>query len=160
MTGSVHKKESWDTFFLRLAKLISTRSKDPSTQVGAVIVNPEKHIISMGFNGFPSYMNDDPEHYANRDEKYSRIVHGEINALVLAKRDVWGCTLYTWPFLPCDRCAVIMIQAGIKRVVAPAPTEEQAVRWAGSFLKSKTYFEECKVEWHELPRGELDKWDL
>jgi len=147
--------KKWDYRFLRLAKEVSTWSKDPSTQVGAVIVNPEKHVLSLGFNGFPSYMQDAPTLYANREEKYSRIVHGEINALVLAKRDVWGCTLYTYPFLPCDRCAVIMIQSGIQRVVAPAPSADQASRWAGAFDKTKKYFDECKVEWEEPSREEL-----
>jgi dCMP deaminase len=145
----------WDYRFLRLAKEVSSWSRDPSTKVGAVIVNPEKHVVSLGFNGFPSYMQDDFSLYADREEKYSRIVHGEINALVLARRDVYGCTLYTWPFLPCDRCAVIMIQAGIRRVVAPTPLADQAARWAGAFDKTKKYFDECKVEWSEPSREEL-----
>lgn len=146
----------WDYRFLRLAKEVSTWSRDPSTQVGAVIVNSHKHVVSLGFNGFPNGMNDDSVLYADREQKYSRIVHGEINALVLAKRDISGCTLYTWPFLPCDRCAVIFIQAGIFRVVAPAPTVEQAPRWANAFEKSKKYFDECNVTWLEVPQDELE----
>ena len=73
-------------WFLELAKLASTRSKDPSTKTGAVIVRPNKTVVSVGFNGFPQGMPDDEELYKDRDEKYSRIVHCEVNALIFAER--------------------------------------------------------------------------
>ena len=150
MSECRHWANKWDRRFLELAKLVSTWSKDPSTQTGAVIVDKNNKVISVGFNGFPSQMNDDPALYANREEKYSRIVHCEMNALLFAQRDVTGCTLYTYPFISCDRCMVHMLQSGITRFVAPAPTEEQLTRWAASFERTKRYANECNVDLVEV----------
>ena len=143
-------QKKWDRRFLSLAEFISQWSKDPSTKVGAVIVEAGKRIVSLGFNGFAQSMPDRLEFYLEREEKYSRIVHGEINALIFARRSVEGMTLYTYPFMPCDRCAVQMIQAGIKRVVAPMATEEQLKRWGRSFEKTRQYFSESGVELLEI----------
>lgn len=93
----------WDKRFLEMAKMVSSWSKDPSTQVGAVIVRPDKSVCSVGFNGFPQRMDDLPGLYAIREEKYSRIIHAEINALNFANEKMAGYTLYTYPFLTCDR---------------------------------------------------------
>lgn len=142
--------QSWDEFYLGLAKYISTRSKDPSTQVGAVIVRPDKSVCSVGYNGFPQAMPDDPEFYANRDEKYSRIIHGEINALTFASERVKGYTLYTYPFMPCDRCFVQMAQNGIFRFVAPKPTADQLTRWGPAFDKVRKYAKEMNLIIEEI----------
>ena len=96
----------WDLRFLTLAKFISTWSKDPSTKTGAVIVRPNNSICSVGFNGFPAAMSDDDTNYTNRNEKYSRIIHCEMNAAKFATEDLSGFTLYTYPFMSCDRCFV------------------------------------------------------
>lgn len=140
----------WDIRFLELAKLVSTWSKDPSTQVGAAIIRPNKTIASVGFNGFPMNMDDAAEMYADRDHKLSRIVHGEMNALIFTNESVAGYTLYTYPFMPCDRCFVHMVQAGIKRVVAPCATEAQLERWGPAFDKVRQYAKESGVEMVEL----------
>ena len=149
------RTEKWDTRFLQVARLISTFSKDPSTQTGAVIVR-NNQIVGTGFNGFPQCMPDEPELYANREEKYSRIVHCEVNAVLLANSSVRGCTLYTWPFASCDRCVVIMLQAGIERFVFPEPSVDALARWASAFDKTKNYIAQCNKRWTEYPRtGEL-----
>jgi dCMP deaminase len=140
----------WDKRFLEMAKLVSTWSKDPSTKVGAVIVRDTKFVVSVGFNGFPKQMSDDEELYSNREDKYSRIVHGEINALIHSNTSVAGCTLYTYPFIPCDRCCVQMIQAGISRMVAPLPSIDSLTRWGDSFKKTKRYCSEAQVSIVEL----------
>ncbi len=140
----------WDHRFLELAKHVSQWSKDPSTQVGAVIANG-KVAVSMGFNGFPQGAPDDVALYENRDEKYARIVHGEMNALVFAGRPVSGANLYTFPFAPCDRCVVVMLQAGISRFVFPALTEEKRSRWGESMARSKKFIEEMDRDWVEYP---------
>ena len=147
--------DKWDLRYLSMARLVSTWSKDPSTQTGAVIVRPNGTVVSVGFNGFPKGMPDDPSLYANREEKYSRIVHCEVNALVFAETGVQGSTLYTWPFLSCDRCMVQMLQAGIKRFVAPTASEDQLTRWGTAFEKVKNYATEVGVEVIEVPREEL-----
>lgn len=136
----------WDKFFLGMAHYVSTASKDPSTKVGAVIVSPDRTDIIMGYNGFPRGMDDSSILYDSRETKYSRIVHAEMNAILLARRSVAGYTLYTFPFICCDRCSVHVIQAGIKRVVAPTPTGDQYARWGEAFNKSRANFKEAGVE--------------
>ena len=155
---STHHHLTWDRRFLKLAELVSTWSKDPSTKVGAVIVNNRRHVVSLGYNGFPQAMKDLPADYADREKKYSRIVHGEINALIFAKGGIpSGSTLYTWPFLSCDRCAVQMIQAGIYDFVAPQPTPEQFERWGDAFKRSMEYINECSGRYHLIGRDFLDE---
>ena len=141
---------NWDIRFLELADLVASWSKDPSTKAGAVIARPDKTIASVGFNGFPKQLKDTPEMYEDREVKYSRIVHAEINAQIHARGPVEGFTLYTTPFMPCDRCVVQMIQAGISRFVFPRASEEALARWGDSFKKTITYLEEARVEWTEL----------
>ena len=141
---------TWDEFYLGLAKYMSTRSKDPSTKVGAVIVRPDKSVCSVGYNGFPQLMPDDKELYDNREEKYSRIIHGEINALTFAREPVKGYTLYTYPFMPCDRCFVQMAQNGIVRFVSPKSTADQLTRWGPAFDKVRKYAKEMKLILEEI----------
>jgi dCMP deaminase len=139
----------WDLRFLELAKLVSTWSKDPSTQTGAVIANGNQ-IVSLGYNGFPQKMIDLPENYSNREQKYSRIVHCEMNALLLAKGNTDGCTLYTWPLMSCDRCFVHMCQGGINRFVAPIPSADVVTRWGDAMDKVRGYIKEVGAELIEL----------
>jgi dCMP deaminase len=142
--------EKWELRFLELAKLISGWSKDPSTKVGAVITLGNQPL-GIGINGFPRGMPDREELYADRTEKYSRIVHGEVNALLHASTPLPdGCTLYTWPCLSCDRCAVLMLQAGIRRFVAPFPTTDALSRWGDAFERTKKYVVECGGEVIEI----------
>ena len=143
---------SWDIYYLQMARLVASKSKDPSTQTGAVIVRPDRSLCSIGFNGFPQGMPDSLELYTNREEKYSRIVHCEVNA-VLFSRDVSlkGYTLYTWPFASCDRCCVQMLQAGIERFVAPILPPELYERWGASLEKTRKYIQECGRTLDEIP---------
>lgn len=112
-------KFHWVKRFVRLAQYISAWSKDPSTKCGAVIVRPNYTICSVGFNGFPRGLADDPELYQNTEYKHSAVVHAEMNALTHSPEPVHGYWLFMWPIMPCDRCAVHLIQAGISLVVAP-----------------------------------------
>jgi dCMP deaminase len=147
----VDKQYKWDLFYLGLCRYISTASKDPSTKVGAVITRPDFSVASVGFNGFPQKMPDRPEWLENREEKYSRVVHGEINAVSFCRdQSLQGYTLYTTPFMPCDRCFVQMVQKGITRFVAPKATAEQLTRWGTAFEKVRQYAGECNVELVEL----------
>ena len=92
---------NWDQRFLEMARLAATWSKDPSSKVGAVITDG-KRIVSLGFNGFPAGIDDDPSIYGHRERKYRRVLHAEQNAISFAKRDLTGCTIYiTHP--PCAR---------------------------------------------------------
>ena len=112
---------SWDEYFMGVALLASQRSKDPSTQVGACIVDGDKRILSTGYNGFPKGCSDD-EFPWNRDDskgdtKYSYVVHAELNAILNASgKKLAGATLYVGLF-PCNECAKAIIQSGIKEVI-------------------------------------------
>jgi dCMP deaminase len=140
----------WDKRFLELAKLVASWSKDPSTQTGAVIVRPDRTILAVGYNGFPKGMLDTKEFYSDREIKYSRIVHCEMNAILNSKQSVEGCTLYTYPFSSCDRCAVHVIQYGIKVAVFPKLPKDLEVRWKESVIKTKGYFKEANIKWREI----------
>lgn len=136
-----HKK--WDLRFIDLAKHISTWSLDPSTQVGAVIVDERNRVISSGYNGFPRGIKDTPERLNNREVKYSMIVHGEMNAIIFATQPLDGATLYLWPFLSCSKCTAVIINAGVKRVVAPVNNNP---RWNESIALSRVLYHEAGVQ--------------
>ena len=134
--------EKWDIRYLALATFISTWSKDPSTKVGAVVVDERNQIVSLGYNGLPRGVEDSADRLGDRDLKYKLIVHAEINAITFAERSVHGCTLYTYPFMPCTRCAGLIIQSGISRVVAP---KLELDRWAADFALTQQMFTEAGV---------------
>ena len=109
-------RASFSDWLLGIAAAAATRSRDPSTQVGAVIVRPDKSVAAVGYNGFPRGMEDRPEWYEERAEKYDRVIHAEMNALMSMKEHAAGCTIaITHP--PCKDCAKHIAAAGITRVV-------------------------------------------
>lgn len=138
----------WEERHLADARYISSYSQDPSTKVGAVITEPYndwgggKFIVSRGYNGFPQKIRDDEERLNNRELKYKYTIHGEMNALHFARPNLTGCSLYTWPFQPCDKCAPHIIQRGIDKVYAPYSDEE---RWLDSFISAAEMFKEARV---------------
>lgn len=136
----------WDTRFLELAKTVSTWSKDPSTQCGAVIVDEHRRVLGIGYNGLPRGVPDDSELLWNREIKYKYIVHAEVNAILNAVKEVRGCTLYIWPMPACNECAKLIAQAGIARVVSPMPTQEQRIRWHDSFNAAYLIFNHANVK--------------
>ena len=103
------------------AKLAAKRSKDPIRTVGAVIVNERKRIVGVGYNGFPYGTSDDtglwckdnPDPWKN---KGAFVCHAEVNAILNSDAKQRGCTMHTTLF-PCNECAKIIVQSGIKRVV-------------------------------------------
>jgi len=116
------KDIKWDRRFMEMAEIISGWSKDPSSKIGAVVVNAERRILATGYNGFPRGIEDSDERLNNRDEKYPRIIHAEMNALMNALYNgvtVKDATLYVYGLPVCPACTKCVIQAGIKRVVMP-----------------------------------------
>jgi len=111
----------WDEYFMGIAQLSSLRSKDPSTQVGACIVDDQHKVVSIGYNGMPRGIDEEQipwGHGEGLDSKYLYVCHAEFNA-ILNTRDgahLNGCTLYVTLF-PCNECAKAIIQVGIKEVV-------------------------------------------
>ena len=132
----------WNQRFMELAQHVAGWSKDPSTKVGAVIVNDNKQVLGLGYNGFPRGVHDCAERYNNRDMKLMYVAHAERNALDNAA-SVEGATLYSTLF-PCTDCAKGIIQRGIRCVVTTKPGEEQLKRY--SFFTSQIMFEEAGVE--------------
>ena len=134
----------WDLRFLELATHIATWSKDPSTQVGCVVVGEDREIRSTGFNGFPRGVADREDRLADRDQKYPLICHAEENAIMHAARigvSLKGCVAYvTWP--PCSRCARSLIQSGVREVIYPAGCEIPD-RWVEDFRISTEMIEEA-----------------
>lgn len=141
-----NKQLKWDLRFLEMAKLVSTWSKDPSTQTGAVIVDKNNRVISVGYNGFAKGTIDSEERYNNRELKYKIIVHCERNAIIFAQKNLEGCTLYTYPFQSCSTCASMVINAGITRCVAPPVPEDKKVRWEEDMKLSSQLFAEAGVK--------------
>jgi len=114
---------SWNDYFMSIAMLSSMRSKDPSTQVGACIVNSNKKIVGIGYNGFPNSCSDDELPWDRTsvngdqlDTKYPYVVHAECNAIMNKNAEsLQGCTMYVALF-PCNECTKMIIQSGIKKV--------------------------------------------
>ncbi len=119
----------WSERFMHLAEHVATWSKDPSTQVGCVIVDKHNRVVSLGFNGFPRGVKDIVNRYEDKETKYLFVAHAERNALDNAPLSVEGCTLYS-PLLPCNECAKSIIQKGITKVVSYEPIEDRPyLRW-------------------------------
>lgn len=104
----------WDERYMELAKLVSTWSKDPNRQVGAVVIK-DRYVVGLGFNGFPRNINDSKARLNDKELKNLLMVHAEVNALNAAGRE--GDTIYIYPLLPCTHCIGEIIQAGITTVV-------------------------------------------
>ncbi|MCK5612758.1 dCMP deaminase family protein [Candidatus Pacearchaeota archaeon] len=136
----------WDKRFLQLAELVSSWSKDPSTKVGACIVDKNNRVVSHGYNGFPIGVDDSYEYLADREQKLQRTIHAEPNAILFAQRDLTDHILYVFPFPPCTNCAALIIQSGIKKVVAPDASAELRERWADSMAAAEAMFDDAGVE--------------
>lgn len=111
---------SWDQYFMGVALLSAQRSKDPSTQVGACIINKDKRIVGIGYNGFPRNCEDNDFPWIKEgcflDTKYPYVVHAEMNAILNATTSLQNCILYVSLF-PCNECAKLIIQSGIKEII-------------------------------------------
>ena len=136
---------NWDQRYVDMAEFVAQWSKDPSTKTGAV-VTIDGLVTAVGFNGLPRGIADTEERLNNRDLKYKLIVHCERNAVLSAHRSVVGSTLYTWPFPSCSTCAAMMIQAGVKRHVAPKVPDHLLERWGEDIDLAMAIYKEAGVE--------------
>jgi dCMP deaminase len=143
--------KSWDQRFLYLAASVASWSKDPSTKVGAVAVR-DRRILSTAYNGLPAGIIDSPERLNNRELRLALTVHAEANLLTHAARHgicLTASTVYIYPLMACSNCAVLLIQAGIERVIVPDFVEP--MRWADSFNRARQAFLEAGVAVERLP---------
>lgn len=143
----------WDTYFMQLAKTVSLRSKDPNTQLGCVIVGPDKTIRSTGYNSFVRGLNDNvPERY-ERPEKYWWIEHAERNAIYNAKCSLEGCTIYL-PSLPCIDCTKAIVSVGITEIVNSRQHTESWIKHAAHYKdhidRMYVMLEECGVKMRSI----------
>lgn len=129
----------WDKRFLQLAILVSSWSKDPSTQVGAIAVNKKRRIVSTGYNGFPVGVPDDGRLH-DREIKYELIIHAEMNVILNAVDSLEDTTLYTYPIPPCLRCATMVIQSGVTRIVTVSLDDDLVPRWKEQRDKAKDLY--------------------
>jgi dCMP deaminase len=146
---------SWDEYFMGVAALSAKRSKDPNTQVGACIVNEDKRIVGIGYNGFPRGCNDDvfPWGKGNVDpleNKYPYVVHAEANCILNTTEKLKGATLYVTLF-PCNECAKLLIQSGIEEIVYLS--DKHAL--SDSVMASKRMLDAAGVKYHQMNNLEL-----
>ena len=143
---------SWDEYFMAIAKLSAMRSKDPSTQVGACIVSEDNRILSIGYNGAPNGFNDDKFPWGregeNLETKYPYVCHAELNAVLNfrgTKKDLENAKIYVDLF-PCNECAKIIIQSGIKQVIYLSDKYKDAE----NNIASRKLFDECSVKYTKI----------
>ena len=143
---------SWDEFFMGVAKLSAGRSKDPSTQVGACIVSEDNRILSIGYNGAPNNFDDDEFPWeregAPTETKYMYVCHAEANAIfnfLGSRKDLRGSRIYVDLF-PCNECAKMIIQLGIKEVIYLS----DKYNGTDGNLVAKHLFDACGVKYKQM----------
>ena len=135
----------WDNRWLNIAQLISTWSKDPSTQIAAIAVK-DKRLIATGYNGFPRNIEDLDDRWSNREEKYKYVVHAEMNCIYNANyhnQSLKGSTMYVVGLPVCHECAKGIIQVGVTRVVAHY--DKLPLKWSKSNSITEKMFKEAGV---------------
>ena len=139
---------NWSEYFYDMANLVAKKSKDQSTQIGAVIVGTDNEIRSTGYNSFPSGINDDLSERQERPEKYYWIEHAERNALYNVKIGVStkNCVMYLNCGVPCCDCARGIINAGIKTIYVCEKDITKSDHWLEHSKRSRIMFEESGVE--------------
>lgn len=142
----------WHRRYLSLAREISTWSKDPSRRIGAVAVSEKGRVLATGYNGFPRGINDSEVLYHDREYKYSRVVHAEMNCIYNATYNgvcLDGSTMYIWGLPMCSDCAKGAIQVGVRAVYFDAE-EEIPDQWLKSMETTIEMFREVGVEFRRL----------
>ncbi|KNG79084.1 deoxycytidylate deaminase [Mycoplasma sp. HU2014] len=147
---------TWKQYFMLIAKASAMRSKDPTTQVGAIVVNKLNQIMSTGYNGFPRGVSDDEFPWQRQgaewiDLKYAYVAHAEVNAIVSARTNLTDCDLYVTLF-PCNECTKIIIQAGIKKVYYSLDKYHDQKE----YIASRRMLDAAKIEYEQLPDIELE----
>ena len=110
------KQSDWDEYFMKIAEAVSEKSKDPSSKMGCVIVDAHKRVVSLGYNGMIQGADESKMTLTERPMKYYFAIHSEMNAVIFARHDLTGCTLYN-RVATCENCLKYCLQAGIKRFV-------------------------------------------
>ncbi|MBQ3293427.1 hypothetical protein IJG93_04000 [Candidatus Saccharibacteria bacterium] len=109
-------QKQWDEYFMKIAETVALKSKDPSSQMGCVIVDQKKRVVSVGYNGMVQGSDESKMTLSERPMKYYFAIHSEMNALIFARHDLTDCTIYN-RVATCENCLKYCLQAGIKRFV-------------------------------------------
>ena len=140
----------WTEYFLNIAEQVKQKSKDQSTQIGAVIVGEDKEVLSTGYNSFPRGLDDSLPERQERPEKYFWMEHAERNAIYNAARigvSLKNSTIYLTSGLPCMDCARVIVNSGIKTVYCKQVcTTKNRDKWDESQKKSLELLGECDVD--------------
>ena len=144
----------WDKRYMGIAREVSTWSKDPSRQIGAVAVGEKGQILAQGYNGFPRGIKDSDERYSDREKKYKYVVHAEMNCIYNASWN--GVSLnnsifYVYGLPVCSECAKGLIQVGVKKVVVQVPNQISIpINWLKHEKITKELFREAGIEYAKL----------
>lgn len=144
--------DKWHRRYLELASTVAGWSKDPSRQIGCVAVNDKGQILSVGYNGFPRGINDDPVRLNNREQKYKFVVHAEKNMIYNATHNgvsLDGSTVYVSGLPVCSECAKGLIQVGVKQVIMDDATNIRD-NWAESWELTRFLFDEAHIKYKIL----------
>lgn len=141
---------NWTEYFLGIAEQVKLKSKDESTQIGAVIVGCDNEVLSTGYNSFPRGMDDSKKERQERPEKYFWFEHAERNAIFNAARvgtALKDSTIYLTSGLPCMDCARGIVNSGIKTIwCKKVCTTKNKEKWEESQIKSMQLLNECGVQ--------------
>ena len=154
--GNINKQRkdylNWEEYFMGIAKLSAMRSKDPSTQVGACIVSNDNRILSIGYNGCPNGFPDSEFPWDREGEplntKYMYVCHAEMNAILNyrgSRKELENAKVYVDLF-PCNECAKLIIQAGIKEVIYLSDKYKDT----DGVIASKRLFDTCGVKYRQI----------
>jgi len=145
--------DTWDSYFMKMASLVATKSKDRSMKCGCVVVGEGNSVLSTGYNGFPRGADDDDEALHQRPVKYIWTAHDAANAIFNAARNgikLLDSRVYLNAH-PCHDCARGLVQAGIVEVIIPTKhndpfyMQNRWVDWEESFSHSRDIFKAGKV---------------
>jgi dCMP deaminase len=148
--GSVAR---WDAFFMEMAYLVASKSKDRSTKVGAVAAGHGNTVLSMGYNGFVRFADDEDDERHKRPEKYNWTAHAEINVICNAARNgtaLFGTSMYSTSH-PCIECAKAIVQVGFEEVIIPSKENDpfwengRWGEWAENFEKAREIMNAANV---------------
>ena len=137
----------WEKRFIELSQLVGSWSKDPSTKCGCVIARGNR-VVSIGFNGYPSGILDTMTDA--RQVRLDKIIHAEVNAILYARQNLEGAELYVTPFQPCARCATLIVQSGIGKVITATHNGNDIARWADSFFRAEQMFREADIDFRKV----------
>jgi dCMP deaminase len=143
------KKNDWRQNYMRLAREVSTWSKDPSTKIGAIAVGENGQILSQGYNGFPRGIQDTEERLTNREVKYDYMVHGEMNCIYNACLNgvsLKNSTIYVWGLPVCHICCNGLLQVGASAIIMGHPVDIHP-RWEESWTKTKGKLIEARIKY-------------